>query len=201
MVKVEDWYKNGSTLVKTLRKGGKGRSPYADTTVKSNFLYLIFLVRMKVNVNGHEIFSNYQPGDVELLDDLRDISKEQRVALLEDPSLITYKINSYTLPSLFNKVIKSLKKNSVVEVTSTNITKLKSNFKSEWFDQYEFKEGDTINFTITLLDAKHTKYFYRNSAAEKLVAIKRLKGIAGEFFKLGNYSKAAKIYQRINGFY
>lgn len=139
MVKVEDWYKNGSTLVKTLRKGGKGRSPYADTTVKSNFLYLIFLVRMKVNVNGHEIFSNYQPGDVELLDDLRDISKEQRVALLKDPSLITYKINSYTLPSLFNKVIKSLKKNSVVEVTSTNITKLKSNFKSEWFDQYEFK--------------------------------------------------------------
>lgn len=86
---------------------------------------------MKVNVNGQEIFSNYQPGDVELLDDLRDISKEQRLALLEDPSLITYKINSYTLPSLFNKVIKSLKKNSVVEVTSTNIAKLKSNFKSE----------------------------------------------------------------------
>jgi len=35
LVKVEDWYKNGSTLVKMIRKGGKGRSPYADTTVKS----------------------------------------------------------------------------------------------------------------------------------------------------------------------
>ena len=142
---------------------------------------------MKVEVNGVEICSNYQPGDVQLLDDLRDMSKEQRKALLEGSSLFTYKINSYTLPSLFNKVIKSLKKNSVVEVTSTNIAKLRSNLKSEWFDQYSFKDGDTIKFTLTLLDAKHTKYFYRNSAAEKLSAIERLKAIAGEFFKLGGY--------------
>jgi hypothetical protein len=58
-----------------------------------------------------------------------------------------------------------------------------------------------VKFTITLLDAKHTKYFYRNPAAEKLAVIERVKGIAGEFFKIGNYIKAAKIYQRINGFY
>lgn len=32
--KVEDWYKDGSTLVKTLRKGGKGRSPYSDSLIK-----------------------------------------------------------------------------------------------------------------------------------------------------------------------
>ena len=158
-------------------------------------------MRLKVEVNGQEIFSNYMPGDVELLEDLRDMSREQRVVLLEDPTLITYKIDSYTLPSLFIKVLKSLKKNSVVEATSTNISKLRSNFKSPWFDQYLFKEGDTVKFTITLLDAKHTKYFYRNPAAEKLAVIERIKGIAGEFFKIGNYSKAAKIYQRINGFY
>lgn len=32
--KVEDWYKDGTTLVKTLRKGGKGRSPYSDSFIK-----------------------------------------------------------------------------------------------------------------------------------------------------------------------
>ena len=34
LTKVEDWYKDGSTLVKTIRSGGKGRSPYADSTTK-----------------------------------------------------------------------------------------------------------------------------------------------------------------------
>jgi hypothetical protein len=47
------------------------------------------LVRLKIEVNGQEIYSNYQPGDVELQEDLRGLSKEQRVQLLEDPSLIT----------------------------------------------------------------------------------------------------------------
>lgn len=37
IVKVEDWYKEGSTLVKTIRKGGKGRSPYSDSTIKSKY--------------------------------------------------------------------------------------------------------------------------------------------------------------------
>ena len=34
LAKVEDWYKDGSTLVKTIRKGGKGRSPYSDSEIK-----------------------------------------------------------------------------------------------------------------------------------------------------------------------
>jgi len=29
----------------------------------------------------------------------------------------------------------------------------------------------------------------------------KLKGIAGEFFKLGNHTKAAKIYQKVNGYF
>ena len=37
LVKIEDWFKNGDTIVKTLRKEGKGRSPYVDTTVKSKY--------------------------------------------------------------------------------------------------------------------------------------------------------------------
>ena len=50
LLKVEDWYKDGTTLVKTIRKGGKGRSPYADSTIK---------LRLKAEVNGVPIFSNY----------------------------------------------------------------------------------------------------------------------------------------------
>lgn len=34
LVKIEDWYKDESTMVRTLRKGGKGRNPYSDSTVK-----------------------------------------------------------------------------------------------------------------------------------------------------------------------
>ena len=34
LTKVEDWYKDGTTMVKTIRKGAKGRSPYADSTIK-----------------------------------------------------------------------------------------------------------------------------------------------------------------------
>lgn len=28
-----------------------------------------------------------------------------------------------------------------------------------------------------------------------------MKGIAGQFFKVGNFKKAAKLYQKINGYY
>ncbi len=38
LVKVEDWFKDGTTLVRTIRKGGKGRSPYADSTVKCKLI-------------------------------------------------------------------------------------------------------------------------------------------------------------------
>lgn len=62
LVKVEDWYKDGTTLVKTLRKGGKGRSPYADSTIKCKFYIFyscLILVRLKVEVNSTTIFTNY----------------------------------------------------------------------------------------------------------------------------------------------
>lgn len=49
LTKIEDWFKDGSTLVRTLRKG-KGRNPYTDSTVK---------LRLKFMVNGKEIVSNY----------------------------------------------------------------------------------------------------------------------------------------------
>jgi hypothetical protein len=42
LMKVEDWYKDGTTMVKILRKGAKGRSPYADSTIKCKY-YILFL--------------------------------------------------------------------------------------------------------------------------------------------------------------
>jgi hypothetical protein len=44
LTKVEDWYKDGTTLVRTLRKGGKGRSPYADSDIKRKIQPLINLL-------------------------------------------------------------------------------------------------------------------------------------------------------------
>ena len=42
LVKIEDWFKDNSTILRTFRKG-KGRSPYIDSTIK---------FRMQVLVNG-----------------------------------------------------------------------------------------------------------------------------------------------------
>jgi len=49
LIKIEDWFKDESTIVKTLRKG-KGRNPYIDSTIK---------MRLQVIVNGEQILSNY----------------------------------------------------------------------------------------------------------------------------------------------
>ena len=55
LIKVESWYTDNSTMMRALRKG-KGRSPYTDSTI---------YFRMKIEVNGEQIFSNY-PEDGEL---------------------------------------------------------------------------------------------------------------------------------------
>ena len=49
LVKVEDWYGDRTTMMRTLRKG-KGRNAYTDSTI---------YFRIKVEVNGNQIFSNY----------------------------------------------------------------------------------------------------------------------------------------------
>lgn len=55
VIKIEDWYRDGgSTLKKKFRPGGKGRSPYTDSIVK---------FRVRIAVNGEQVFSNY-PKDV-----------------------------------------------------------------------------------------------------------------------------------------
>ena len=74
------------------------------------------------------------------------------------------------------KIIKSIKKNGVIECTSTCTEKLLTNFSNDCFDQYKsIKEGDSVKFTITLLDSTHPEYFYKMKVADKLDHIKRLK--------------------------
>ena len=112
-------------------------------------------------------------------------------------------MDRYVLPSLLQKLIKSMKKNSVVTMTTTRVKdKLHSNFVSPWLDQYSvFKDGDTVKFTVSLFGIENTSYFYKNTLADKQTLLLKLKETAGEFFKVGNYRKAAKIYQKVNGYF
>ena len=102
-----------------------------------------------------------------------------------------------------------MKKNGVIEATTTRIDKLKTNFANEdiGFDQYQeglLNEDDSVQYRVTLLDSSHPMYFYKMQVKEKLEHVLRLKNTATRFFKsnLGNnYKKAADLYQRINGYY
>lgn len=49
MTKIEDWFKDGTTIIKTLRNG-TGRNPYTDSTVT---------LRIELKVNNDIIFTNY----------------------------------------------------------------------------------------------------------------------------------------------
>ena len=100
------------------------------------------------------------------------------------------------------KIIKSMKKNGVVEVRTTRIDKLKTNFANEdiGLDQYAeglLNEGDQVRLRLTLLDSTHPKYFYKLLVKEKLEHIMRLKATATRFFKSNlpnGYKKAADLY-------
>lgn len=99
------------------------------------------------------------------------------------------------MPSLLIKLIKSMKKNSVVEMTTTRIDKLHRNFTSTFLDQYNaFAPGDTVILTVSLFAISNTRYFYKLSIDEKLAYVDKLKSRAGDFFKQANFAKSAKIY-------
>jgi len=86
LIKVEDWFKDGTTMVKTLRSGGKGRSPYSDSTIK---------LRMQVEVNGDQIYTNYPAEAAEDFDNLRAMTPEARKEFLEAPEILTIRIDDY----------------------------------------------------------------------------------------------------------
>jgi hypothetical protein len=132
-------------------------------------------VRLQVDVNDTTIYSNY-PADIEASDNLKLMTPEQREAFLSDPSLLTVRIDDYTLPSILIKLIKSLKKNSVAVMETTRIDKMHKNFPSEMFDQYKsIKVGDTVRFTVSLYSIKNTSYFYKLKVVGKIAYVDRLK--------------------------
>jgi len=207
LVKIEDWFNDEGTIVKNLRKG-RGRNPFIDSSVK---------IRLQVIVNNEVKVNNYpekdpisdEPYDFYESENVKAMTKEEGVEYLQkiDGDLFAIKLDEYSLPSLMIKIIKSMKKNGVVEVTTNRLDKLQSNFVNEQigFDQYSlFKEGDDIKFRITLVDCDHPGYFYKKTIKEKLEVILRMKGTATNFFKSklsNNYKKAADMYQKINGYY
>jgi hypothetical protein len=139
---------------------------------------------------------------IEEQEDYRQLSAEQRKEHLKDESLLAVRLDNYVLPSLLQKMIKSMKKNQVAELTTTRVDKLHTNFVSEFLDQYKaFKAGDLVTIVVSLYGIEHTSYFYKLTIAKKLEYVRRLKDTAGKFFKLQNFRKAAKIYQKINGYY
>jgi len=121
---------------------------------------------------------------------------------LKDETLLSLRLDSYTMPSTLQKMIKSMKKNQVAVLTTKRIDRLQTNFQSSFLDQYKaFKDGDIAIFTVSLFGIENTSYFYKLLIADKLAYVRRLKETAGKFFKAGNFKKAAKIYQKINGYY
>ena len=69
LVKVEDWYNDQSTMMRTLRKG-KGRSPYTDSKI---------YFRILVEVNGNKVYSNYDEGTevpIEEQEDYKEMTVE-----------------------------------------------------------------------------------------------------------------------------
>lgn len=92
------------------------------------------------------------------------------------PELYTLRLDSYTLPSLMIKIIKSMKKNGVVEVSTTRTDKMLGNFASDFLDQHKvIKEGDKVLFRLSLLDSTYPIYFYKMTVKEKLEHVLRLK--------------------------
>ena len=66
LVKIEDWFKDGSTIVRTLRKGGKSRNPYCDSLVT---------LRLRIQVNDKIYFDNYTENSIPMQsDDLKSMS-------------------------------------------------------------------------------------------------------------------------------
>lgn len=126
LVKLEDWFKDGSTIVKTLRKG-KGRTPFTDSTVK---------IRLSIKVNGESVVNNFpglapnllpakddeeqksEPFDFVRSENLRKVTEEERKSYLArvDGELFTLRLDEYTFPSLLTKVLKTMKKNGVTSI-------------------------------------------------------------------------------------
>ena len=92
--------------------------------------------------------------------------------------------------------------NEVCEIITTKLDKLHSNFSWHLLDQYTaIKEGDKVSFLMTLVTTIDDPYFYQMGVLAKLQKVNHMKTIAGQFFKIANFKKAAKIYSKINSYF
>ena len=156
-------------------------------------------------MTNDEEHKEQKPYSFEHSENLRPLTQEQKLEYLEKAKGIwKVRLDSYTLPSLIIKVLKNMKKNGVCEIKTTRVEKLRNNFKNDeiGLDQHtQIKEGDEVLIRITLLGSTYPRYFYKLLVKQKLEQILRLKATATNFFKVGNFKKAADLYQKINGYY
>jgi len=114
-------------------------------------------------------------------------------------------LSDYKHPPVVLKVIEGMKVGELCRVTSTRLDrKMRGNFPNEElkFDQTKIPEKDAkVVFWVQLLDKDQPEYFYKLTIQEKVDRILYLKNLAASFFKVQNFKKAGRIYQKANGYF
>jgi len=175
MLKVEDFYHDGTVFKKVLKKGDGTASPYTDSTVH---------LQIKVAYKKHS-----------------DNDDEQVFVLTKEP--LEYTLDEYTLPPLIRNILKSLKLKEVIEVHTVLkeecIPEFEDEahglFKKEWFDNVgELDEAsgqiNWIVFTLEMTDFYTPESMHALYMNEKIPRLLRIKDIAAKFFKAQNWPKA-----------
>lgn len=88
---------------------------------------------MKITVNDQIIVNNFPDGN-DPASVFSDLTEEEKNNLENDQSLFKIALDTYTLPSVILKVLKSMKLHEVVEISTSRIDKLHTNFAGELFD-------------------------------------------------------------------
>ena len=88
-------------------------------------------MRLKLAVDDKVLYSNFRE-DVpyEEQDDQKGKNEEEKKAIYADETLLSLRLDDYNVPGLIVKVLKSMKKNEVCEIRTTDLERLKTNF--EW---------------------------------------------------------------------
>jgi hypothetical protein len=66
--------------------------------------------------------------------DFKEMTTDEREESLLDPTLLKQRIDDYEMPSMLIKILKSLQKNQVVQMTTEQVGKLRTNFASDFLD-------------------------------------------------------------------
>lgn len=181
MLKVEDFYHDGTVYKKILRKGDGTASPFTDSEIKLN---------LKVAY--------------------KKLGDEDREVFLMTSEPLSYTMDEYTLPPLIRNVLKSSKTYELFELHTILKDECLpefedekyGNFKESWFTkvgEVDEKTGlqNWIVFTIEMTEFETPESMHALYFADKFPRLLRMKNIATKFFKAKNWEKACKQYQRI----